>query len=65
MIPHEITAIVKAEAQRRGYRFRRYETDTEIIEQMIRPDGTVAITATMKKSEQTCDDVSLHRDGRS
>jgi excisionase family DNA binding protein len=33
-----------------GYRFERSETETEIIEQMIRPDGSVAVTSARPKA---------------
>jgi excisionase family DNA binding protein len=44
---------LKAMAQAIGYSFERSETDTEIIEQMIRPDGSVAVTAARPKVHHT------------
>lgn len=40
---------LKTEAIRRGYRFERTDTDEEIVERMIRPDGTVAVIARCTK----------------
>jgi hypothetical protein len=45
-------SVLKALAQAMGYRFEQIDTDTEIIERMIRPDGSVAVTATRKRSEK-------------
>lgn len=41
---------LKAISARLGYRFERVETETEIVERMIRADGTVAVTATKRKA---------------
>ena len=38
-----------SESLRRGYRFEQADTDTETIVKMIRPDGTVAMTARKAK----------------
>jgi excisionase family DNA binding protein len=44
---------LKAMAQAIGYSYERSETETEIIEQMIRPDGSVAVTAARPKVHHT------------
>ena len=36
---------IKVFAEKLGYTIKRTETDTEIIEEVIRPDKTVAVTA--------------------
>ncbi len=40
---------VVAWAKQNGYRFTIEETETDIIQRMIRPDGTVAVQARRKK----------------
>lgn len=47
--PDELESL-KAISARLGYRFERVETETEIIERMIRTDGSVAVTATKRKA---------------
>lgn len=41
--------ILKQIAISKGYRIEREETETHIIEKLIRPDGTVAVTAKRPK----------------
>jgi len=41
---------LKAMANAVGYTFEQSETETEIIEQMIRPDGSVAVTSARPKA---------------
>lgn len=51
MTPAELLAFLKGAAKARGYRIDREETATEIIERLIRPDGTLAMIARKPKEE--------------
>lgn len=45
MTEDDVIKLVRAHMESNGYRFERSESATEIVEQVVRPDGSVAVTA--------------------